>query len=80
MAYPQVLLVPLMLLADYYLTVLGAAQRQKVYAQHFRTQHYELNPLWQRSNARLQRFNPRHILLVLLVSAALALVAGDPTS
>lgn len=73
MAYPQVLLVPLLMLADYYLTLLGAVQREKAYSQHFKVQHYELNPLWQRDVASKRWFNARHIALLVVLSALLAL-------
>jgi hypothetical protein len=35
-------------------------------------QHYELNPVWQKTIARKKWFNPRHLLLTLLTSGVLA--------
>lgn len=74
MLHPEVLLLPAMMLADYQLTVIGEVERLKRYAQHYHVQHYELNPIWQKDVARRKRFNPRHTVLTLLPSAALALV------
>lgn len=81
MKHPQVLLLPLLMLSDYFLTVLGAAQSEKGYRNHFRMQHYELNPLWQQSISRKKWFNPRHIALTAIVSCGTAglLEVGDLT-
>lgn len=62
----------MLLCADYFLTVLGAKVRERVYALHFKTEHYELNPTWQKTIARKQWFNPRHILVTLLSTGLLA--------
>jgi hypothetical protein len=62
-----------MMLADYYLTVLGALQAARKYRQHYKTEHYELNPIWQQDIARAKWFNPRHLALVVLISGALLL-------
>jgi hypothetical protein len=71
MKYPEVLLLPFMMFTDYFLTVLGAIQRDKEYALHFKTQHYELNPIWQKQIAHKKWFNPRHIILTILLSGIL---------
>jgi len=60
------------MLSDYLLTVLGAVQKERGYSNHFKTQHYELNPVWQESVRRKKWLNPRHIGLTLLVSCVLA--------
>jgi len=72
MKYPQVVLLPLLMLSDYFLTVLGAVLKERGYNRHFKTQHYELNPIWQESISRKKWLNPRHILLTLLVTGGLA--------
>jgi hypothetical protein len=71
MKHPEALLLPVLMLADYYLTVLGAVQRDKKYSQHFKTPLYELNPLWQKQIQRKQWFSPRHTILALTLSALL---------
>ena len=72
MKHPEIILLPVLMLADYFLTVLGAVRKERKYAAHFKTQHYELNPLWQKTIARKKWFNPRHLLLTLLTSGVLA--------
>lgn len=73
MTYPEILLLPAMMFADYYLTLLGATWREKEYARHFQTRHYELNPVWQKAIAQKKWFNPRHAARALIASALLAL-------
>ena len=71
MAHPEILLLPILMFADYLLTVLGAKWREVKYGEHFKTEHYELNPIWQAQISRKQWFNPRHIILVTLICGAL---------
>ena len=71
MNHPEALLVPLMMLADYFLTVLSAVWLEKGYANHFRAEHFELNPVWQKDIAAKRWFNPRHLALVVFASALL---------
>ena len=71
MKYPEILLLPPMMFADYFLTVLGAVESEKTYARHFAREHYELNPLWQKSIRQKRWFNPRHIILVIAANSAL---------
>lgn len=75
MKHPELLLLPVLMFADYFMTLIGAVQSKKKYGQHFKTEHYELNPVWQRDVARRKWFNPRHLFLVLLISSLLFLVA-----
>jgi hypothetical protein len=74
MLFPEAVIVPVLMLADYFLTVAGATAREQGYAQHFRLEQYELNPTWQKDIARKRWFNPRHLLVTVLVSGALILV------
>jgi len=69
MHHPESLLIPVLMLCDYWLTVAGARAREGAYAEHFKTQHYELNPLWQKAIARKRWFNLRHIGLTLAFGA-----------
>ncbi len=74
MKHPAILLLPVLMFLDYFLTVLGAVQRERKHAEHFKVEHYELNPLWQKAISRKRLVNPRHIVLTLLVSGLLALM------
>jgi hypothetical protein len=69
MRHPEIVLIPLMLLSDYFLTLAGARAAAEKHRLHFRLEHYELNPIWQESVAKLKWFNPRHLVLVALVTA-----------
>jgi len=68
MNHPELLLVPALMLSDYYLAVAGARLREGGHAEHFRAQHYEMNPLWQKAIARRRWFNPWHLLAVAVVT------------
>jgi hypothetical protein len=70
MLFPEAILLPVLMLADYFLTVAGAAARERGYARHFKLEQYELNPTWQKDIARLRWFNPKHLLMTALLSAA----------
>jgi hypothetical protein len=72
MKYPQILLLPLLMFADYFLTVWGAVLKDGRYGNHFKSEHYELNPVWQKAISRKRWVNPRHILLTLFTSGILA--------
>jgi hypothetical protein len=75
MQHPVVLLVPVLMLLDYYLTLLGAHLAEQSYRRHFKTEHYELNPIWQRAVAGRRWLNVRHLVLVLLVTGILVVLA-----
>ena len=66
MRHPEVLLAPLLMVADYYLTLLGAHLAEHSYRRHFKTAHYELNPFWQSAMVRRQWINLRHLAGVVL--------------
>jgi hypothetical protein len=72
MKYPEILLLPILMFSDYLLTVLGATQKERKYSEHFKTQHYELNPIWQKAISQKKWLNPRHSLLTILLSGILA--------
>ena len=74
MKHPEVILVPILMLSDYLLTVLGAIQREEGYGKHFKLPSYELNPLWQKSIAQQRWFNPRHLVITLIVFVAITFV------
>ena len=66
MGHPEFLLVPVLMLADYFLTVLGAIQKERTYDHYFKTEHYELNPVLRESVAKKRWFNPRHLAMTAL--------------
>jgi len=72
MKYPEIFLLPALMFADYFLTVAGSIKRDKKYSEHFKVEHYELNPIWQKSIAEKKWFNVRHILLTVSITAILA--------
>ncbi len=76
MKHPEFLLVPLLMVSDYLLTIAGSRLRKSGYSDHFRVQHYELNPLWQRAVQRGRWLNPRHLALVLLVTLLFFAIAN----
>lgn len=78
MLHPEVLLVPVLMVLDYYLTLYGAHLAEQSYRRHFKTEHYELNPIWQRAVARRRWINLWHLACVLLVGGALVFLAEVP--
>ncbi len=74
MNHPEIIAVPVLMLADYTLTILGAKESAAVYRKHFVLGSYELNPLWRKSVDQIRWFNPRHFSLVCLVTALLIIV------
>jgi len=72
MKHPEIVLLPILMFSDYFLTVLGAVQKRKKYDEHFQSEHYELNPRWQKQIAQRKWFNPRHIFCTVLISGLLA--------
>jgi hypothetical protein len=83
MKNPEIIILPILMFMDYFLTVYGAIQKESKYDEHFKTQHYELNPILQNQIAEKRWFNPRHIFMVLAITVALAALtefAGLPDS
>lgn len=74
MRHPEILLLPVLMFSDYFLTVWGAVLRERKHSEHFKLENYELNPIWQKEVRRKKRFNPRHILITVLVSAGLGIL------
>jgi len=68
MNHPEFLLIPVFMFADYLLTVLAAGLKERKHDLHFRTDHYELNPMFQKDIQRKRWFSPRHALLAILSS------------
>jgi len=74
MRHPELFIIPAFMLTDYFLTLISQGQRSKRYGDHFKAEHYELNPLWQKAVAQRKWFNPRHLLLTLFLSVLLVLL------
>ncbi len=75
MKHPELILVPAFMFSDYFLTLAGAVLKDKKYCNHFKTEHYELNPIWQKQIAQKKWLNPRHIVLTIVISSVLILLA-----
>ncbi len=71
MKHPELILIPILMFSDYFLTVAGAVLKDKIYANHFKVEHYELNPIWQKEVAQKKWLNPRHIVLTIVFSSVL---------
>ena len=71
MDYPAILLIPVLMLADYYLTLVGYVLYEKKYAEHFNIDHYELNPVWQNVITKKKWFSPRHLIGTILFTILL---------
>lgn len=83
MKHPEILLVPALMISDYLLTIAGARLRQDAYGKHFKSEQYELNPLWRSAVSKLRWINFRHLILTALVTALMIalwefLDAADP--
>jgi hypothetical protein len=71
MKHPGFLLLPVAMIADYLLTIASARLRENGYAAHFRTEHFELNPVWQDAVAKKRWLNARHLVLTFVLSTLL---------
>src|SRR5215475_5728664 len=71
MKHPEFLLLPVAMIADYLLTIASVRLREGGHAEHFKTEHFELNPVWQKTVAQKRWFNPRHLALTLVLSTIL---------
>jgi len=76
MRHPEVFLVPFVMLLDYLLTVAGSRLAARKYSQHFKFEHYELNPVWQKTITQGRWFSPKHMGIVVVTSLC-CLVWGD---
>ena len=69
--HPEIALLPLLMIADYMLTIYGQKQSLRVYRNHFVVDTYELNPRWREDVERQRWFNPRHLTTVFVATAAI---------
>ena len=57
----EILLLPILMIADYYLTILGAVLREKKYGDYFPVETYELNPGYREEIDDKKLFSARFI-------------------
>jgi hypothetical protein len=75
MKHPEIILLPIMMFADYYLTVIGAILKDRKYGDYFKSEHYELNPIFQKTIAAKKWFSARHFLLTILQTCLVGFLA-----
>lgn len=68
MKHPIALIIPVLMLCDYYLTIVGSILCRRGYDKHIKAEQYELNPAWQSSINKRKWFNTRYLMLVALVT------------
>jgi len=74
MHHPVILALPVLMLLDYLLTILGVTAALGVYRQHFTTPHYELNPRLQKSVQQRRWINPRFVISACIFTAFVILL------
>jgi hypothetical protein len=65
----EIFIIPILMLADYFLTVAGAKVSERKYQQHFKISSYELNPIFSKQIAQKRWFSPKHFKAVLIMTA-----------
>jgi hypothetical protein len=75
MKYPIIIALPLLMLADYYLTLLGAVLRDKKYSKFVVIEEYELNPKFQEAIKQRKLINVKHLLFTILLSTLMICLA-----
>ena len=68
MKHPEIFLLPVFMLADYFLTIYSAVLLDRRYRDFFKINQYELNPLWQKAVASKTWFNPKHLGITALAT------------
>jgi hypothetical protein len=79
MKTPVVLIIPVFMLIDYYLTILGAVLYKRDYGNHVKLPQYELNPIWQKDINRRRFFNTRFLGIVLGVTVISVYISQTAT-
>lgn len=72
--HPIVIIVPALMLLDYYLTLAGASLHKMGFGKHITTESYELNPLWQKDISVRTLLNIKHLIIVGITLIALLLL------
>lgn len=68
MKHPVVLIIPVLMLCDYYLTIIGGILHERGYGRHIKIEQYVLNPIWQSNAKKPKWFNVRHLILFIPMS------------
>jgi hypothetical protein len=76
MSHPEILVIPLLMLADYFLTIIGTFLAERAYRRYFKFSDYELNPIFQKAIAAKKWINFKHLALVILVTVLLIFSLG----
>jgi hypothetical protein len=71
MKHPEIIVIPVLMLMDYFLTLVSARMAEKKYRLHFKFPEYELNPLFQKSVRDRRWLNLRYLALFALAVALL---------
>ncbi len=75
MKYPELLLLPIFMFLDFFLTMACSRLSPRGYGKYFATEHYELNPVWQKAVVRGRWFNWKHTFLTVVISSNLIFLA-----
>jgi len=73
MKHPEVFLITILMLLDYYMTVLNNIKREKKASEFFKYEYFELNPIFQKAVSKNQWFNLHHLILTLLVTGLIVI-------
>jgi len=66
--YPEVLLLPILMLSDYYLTIFSYVLFNKKYSEYVRFEQYELNPRFQKAINKKEIINVKHLCATLIIT------------
>jgi len=69
-----ILIIPLLMILDYYLTLWGALLRMCTFGKHIVIQSYELNPIFQRAINNFKIINMQHLVFVLIVTTLFLII------
>ena len=64
MKHPEVLLLPAMMIADYYLTIWASILRSRKYGHQVNVPHYEMNPFLRKDIEQRRWLNRTHLLMM----------------
>ncbi len=80
MKYPLAFLIPVLMIVDYYLTILGYHLYSKYYSKHIQSEQYELNPILQSDINKRRFLSWRHLTGVLILIGIALFVNLHPVS
>lgn len=69
MEHYVIFLLPLLMIADYYLTLFGASMYKKAYGNYLVVENFEINPIWQESVNKPEKFDFRYPLMSIVFTA-----------